>query len=83
MNRFMRMTSVGAHMGVMEAAEARSGVTPEVITFVSNKRLATAAGIVKEIVVAPIAIIIRAVIAIVITVVVDRTIHAGARRKRE
>jgi hypothetical protein len=49
---------MGSRMGMVEAAEAGSGITPEVITFVSNKRLAIAAGMVKEIIIAPIAIII-------------------------
>ena len=64
-------------MSVMEAVEAWGGVTPEVITFIPNKRLADAAGIVKEIVIAPIAIIIWAVIAVVITVVVRRPARGG------
>jgi hypothetical protein len=68
---------MGSHMGVMEAVEARGGVTPEVITFIPNKRPTTAAGIVKEIIIAPIAVIIWAVIAVVITVVVHWTIYAG------
>jgi len=74
---------MGSRMGVMEAAEARGSITPEVITFVSNKRLATAAGIVKEIIVTPIAIIIGAVIAVIITVVIHRSIYAGARGQCE
>jgi phosphotransferase system glucose/maltose/N-acetylglucosamine-specific IIC component len=67
---------MGSHMGVMEAAEARSGVTPKVITFIPNKRPATTAGKIKEIVIAPIAVIIWAVIAVVIAVVVHWAIYA-------
>jgi len=74
---------MGSRMSVMEAVEAWGGVTPEVITFIPNKRLADAAGIVKEIVIAPIAIIIWAVIAVVITVVVHRTIYTGTSRHCE
>ncbi len=47
---------MGSHMSVMEAVEARRGDTPEVIAFVSNKRPASATGIIKEIIIAPIAI---------------------------
>ena len=77
MDRFVRMAGVGSHMGVMEAVEARGSIVPEVITLVSNKGLTNSAGIVEEIIVAPIAIIIWAVIAVVITVVVHWTIYAG------
>jgi copper homeostasis protein CutC len=64
------MAGMGAHMGVMEAVEARGSIMPEVVTFVSNKGLTNSAGIVEEIIVAPIAVIIWAVIAVVITVVI-------------
>ena len=74
---------MGSHMGVMEAVEARGSIMPEVITLVSNKGLTNSAGIVEEIIVAPIAVIIWAVIAIVITVVVHRTVYAGARGQPE
>ena len=72
------MARVGSNMSVMEAAEARCGIMPEVIAIISYKRPATAARIVKEIIVAPIAIIIRAVIAIVIAVVIHRPACGGA-----
>ena len=51
------MASVGSRMRVMEAVEPRSGAMLEVITFVWNKGLAAAAGIVKGVIVAPIAVI--------------------------
>ena len=76
MDRFVRMADVGSHVGVMEAVEARSSITPEMTTLVSNKGLTNAAGIIEEIIVAPIAVIIWAVIAVVIAVVVHRTIYA-------
>jgi hypothetical protein len=57
MDRFVRMTGVGSRMGVMEAVEARSGAMLEVIALVWNKGLATAAGIVKGVIVAPIAVV--------------------------
>ena len=57
MTRFVRMTCVGSHMGLMEGVKARSGTTPEVITIVWNKGPTSAAGIVKEIIVAPIAVV--------------------------
>jgi hypothetical protein len=41
-------------MGLMEGVEARSGAALEVITFVSNKGLTGAAGMVKEVIIAPI-----------------------------
>jgi hypothetical protein len=44
-------------MGAMEAVEAWSGAMLEVITFVWNKGLTAAAGIVKEVIVAPIAVV--------------------------
>src|SRR5580698_4892559 len=71
------MAGVGSHMGVMEAVEARCSITPEVIAFVSNKGPADAARIIEEIIVAPIAVIIWAVIAVVITVVVHRPARGG------
>jgi hypothetical protein len=72
MDRFVRMADVGSHVGVMEAVESRGSIMPKVITFVSNKGLTNAAGIIEEIIVAPIAVIIWAVIAVVITIVVHR-----------
>jgi hypothetical protein len=68
---------MGSHMGVMEAVEARGRIMPEVIAFISHKGPATAAGIVEEIIVAPIAVITWAVIAVVITVVVHRPACSG------
>ena len=70
MGRFVRMAGVGSGMGVMEAVEARSSITPEMTTLVSNKGLTNAAGIIEEIIIAPIAVIIWAVIAVVIAVTV-------------
>ena len=78
MYRFVGMACMRSHMGVVEAVEARGGIMPEVIAFISHKGPATAAGIVEEIIVAPIAVIIRAVIAIVITVVVYWAARSGA-----
>jgi hypothetical protein len=72
MDRFVRMADVGSHVGVMEAVESRGSIMPKVITFVSNKGLTNAAGIIEEIIIAPIAVIIWAVIAVVITIVVHR-----------
>ena len=74
---------MGSHMGVMEAVEARGSIMPEVITLVSNKGLTNAAGIIEEIIVAPIAIIIRAVIAVIITVVVRRPACGGTAGQYE
>ena len=78
MDRFVRMAGMGSHMGVMEAVEARGSIMPEVITLVSNKGPTNSAGIVEEIIVAPIAVIIWAVIAVVITIVVHRPACADA-----
>ena len=76
------MAGVGPHMGIMEAVEARGTITPEVVTVISDKGLASATGIVKEIIIAPIAVIHWAVVSVVITVVVVRwPISAGARRQ--
>jgi hypothetical protein len=41
----------------MKTVQARSGTMLEMITFVRNKGLTAAAGIVKEVIVAPIAVI--------------------------
>jgi hypothetical protein len=57
MDRFVRMAGVGSHMGVMEAVEARGSAMLEMITFVWNKGLTAASGIVKEIIVALIAVV--------------------------
>src|SRR5580698_1622623 len=73
------MARVGPHMSGMEAIEARGGGTPEVITFITNKRLASATGMVKEVVIAPIAVKRWAVISIIITVVVHWPVCGGAR----
>ena len=83
MDRFVRMAGVGSHMSVMETVESRGGIMPEVIAFVSNKGLTNAAGIIEEIIVAPIAVIIWAVIAVVITAVVHRaTLEQAATASR-
>jgi hypothetical protein len=74
---------MGSHMGMMETVEARGGIMPEVIAFISHKGPATAAGIVEEIIVAPIAVIIWAVIAVVITVVVYRPACSGTAGQYE
>src|ERR1700677_399686 len=83
MNRFVRMPDVRSRMSIMEAAEARGSTTPEVIALISNKGLADAARIVKVIIITPIAVIIGAIEAVVIAVVVHRTIYASARRQCE
>ena len=83
MDRFVRMAGVGSHMGVMEAVEAGGSLMPEVIAFVSNKGPTNSAGIVEEIIVAPIAIIIWAVIAVVITVVIRRPSCGGTAGQYE
>lgn len=72
------MTGVGSRMSVMEASEARRGDAPEVIAVVSNKRLASPAGIIKEIIIAPIAFKQRAIVAVVIAVVIHRAVCADA-----
>jgi hypothetical protein len=74
----VKMEGVWSHMGVMESVVARGGIMPEVIAFVSNKGQTNATGIVKEIIVAPIAIIQGAVISIVITVIIYRPVCADA-----
>ena len=79
MGRFVGMTGVRSHMGVMEAVEARSGAMLEVISFVWNKGLTAAAGIIEEIIVAPIAVIHWTVVTVVITIVVRGAICACAR----
>src|ERR1700678_1619853 len=77
MRSFVGMARVGSHMGMMEAVEARGRIMPEVIAFISHKEPAAAARIVKEIIVAPIAVIIWAVIAVVIAIVVHRAACSG------
>jgi len=57
MARFVRMACVWSHMGLMEGVEARSGATPEVTAFVTNEGPTCASGIVKEVIVTPIAIV--------------------------
>lgn len=78
MDRFVRMVGMGSHMGVMEAVEPRGSIMPEVITVVSNKGSTAAAGIIKEIIIAPVAVIHWAVVTVVITVVVHRPACANA-----
>jgi hypothetical protein len=70
-------------MGVMEAAEPRGSVTPKMTGPVSNKGLAPASRKVKEIIITPIAIIHRAIVAVVVTVVGYWTIRAGTSRQCE
>lgn len=57
MGRFVRMASVGARMGLMEGMEARGRAVLEVTAFVSHKRPARAPGIIKGVIVAPIAVV--------------------------
>jgi hypothetical protein len=72
------MIAMGARMSVMEAVEARRGDVPEVIAFVANKRLASATGIVKEVIIAPIAVVQWAIVSVVIAIVVHRPVCADA-----
>lgn len=78
MAKFVGMARVWSHMSLMKGVEARSGVTPEVIISVWNKGPTRTTGIVKEAIVAPIAVIQGAVIAVIIAVVVHRPAWAGA-----
>src|ERR1700683_4076353 len=78
MDSFVRMACVRSHMGLMEGVKARSGATLEMVTFVANKWPTRAAGIVKEVIVAPIAVIHWAVVAVVVAIVIHRPIYAGA-----
>lgn len=78
MASFVRMACVWSHMGLMEGAEARSAATPEVTAFVTNEGPTCASGIVEEVIVAPVAIVQRAIVAIVITVAVHRPAWADA-----
>jgi hypothetical protein len=80
MDRFVNMACVGPHMGVMEAVVTRSGAMLKVITFVSNKGLASATRMVKEIIITPIAVVQWAVVAIVEAVIVHWPVRACARR---
>lgn len=54
---FVGMARVGPHMGLMKRVEARTGTSPEVITFVSNEGAASAARIVKGVIVAPVSVV--------------------------
>jgi hypothetical protein len=76
------MTRVGTHVSLMEGVEARSGTSLEVVTLVPNEGTTSAARIVKGVIVAPVSIVQRAIIAIIIPVVVYRSTRAtcaGAR----
>lgn len=83
MSGLVGMTGVGSRMSVMEASEARRGDVPEVIVVVSNKRLAPPTGIIKEIIIAPIAFKQWAIVAVVIAVVIHRAICADASGQYE
>src|ERR1700733_1277935 len=76
---FVRMTCMGSDMSVMEGVEACSRAMLEMIAFVTNKGPAGVAGIVKEVIVTPIAVVERAVIAVIITIVIHRRACAGPR----
>jgi hypothetical protein len=73
---FVRMTRVGARVSLMERVEARSGTSLEVITFIPNEGTPSAARIVKGVIVAPVSVIQRAIIAIIIPVIVYRSTRA-------
>jgi hypothetical protein len=57
MGSFVRMAGVGARMGLMEGIEARNSAVLEVTTFVSNIGPTGTSGIIKGIIVAPIAVV--------------------------
>ena len=71
------MAGMRSRMRVMEAIEARSGFMPEMISLVSNIGPATAAGIIKEVIVAPITVVHGAIVTVIITVIVHRRAGTG------
>jgi len=79
---FVRMTRVGAHMGLMEGVEARSGAPLEVVGLVSNEGATGAARIVKGVIVAPVSVVQRAIIAVIIPVIVYRSTRAACTGAR-
>jgi len=61
-------------MVLMERVETRGGATLEVITFVTNKGPTGAAGMVEEVIIAPIPVIHWAIVAVIISVVIHRPV---------
>jgi hypothetical protein len=77
-NRLMRMARMRPHMSMMKTIEAGGRIMPEMVTFVPNKGPTIATGIIEVIIIAPIAVIVWAIIAIVITVIVHGSIRTHA-----